>query len=237
MRIVICEDEDKYAKQLIGYINEWAEDKNISAEVFKHTTAEKFLYEWDDGEDYDLLFLDIKMGSMTGMELAKIIRRTNRDVPIVFVTNMREYALDGYTVDAMRFLVKPVEKEDCFACLDKIYQSGRNRKYFLFKDSEQDKTLRIPHGDIIYIDMFSHNATIVTVKDEYTLRKTTKQLLEELNDDLFVRCHRSYIINIRHVEAVSKAFALMSNESEIPLSKNIAKEVNEKFIKYNVNKV
>jgi DNA-binding LytR/AlgR family response regulator len=190
MKIVLCEDEDKYAEQLIGYINEWAEDKNISAEIFKYTTAEEFLYEWDDGEDYDLLFLDIKMGSMTGMELAKIIRRTNRDIPIIFVTNMREYAVEGYSVAATHFLVKPVKKDDCFACLDKIYRDYNTvKKHFVFKDI--DRTVKILHRDIIYIEMFSHEATLITTNGDYTLRKKTKDLLEAIDDDLFVLCHRS----------------------------------------------
>ena len=156
-------------------------------------------------------------------------------MPIIFTTNMKEYAISGYSVDAMQYLLKPVRKEDCFACLDKIYQSDRIRKHFIFSDIE--KTFRIAHEDIIYIEMFSHNATIVTAKDEYTFRKTITQLLKELNDDVFVKCHKSYIINIRHVESVSKTFAFMSNGGGVPLSKNIAKEINERFYKYNVSRV
>jgi DNA-binding LytR/AlgR family response regulator len=169
------------------------------------------------------------------MELADIIRRTNKDIAIVFTTNMKEYAIKGYTVNAMQYLLKPVRKEDCFNCLNKVYQSERIKKYFLFNDL--DKTIRIPHEDIIYIEKFAHNATIITVKDRYTLRKTISQLLEELNRDLFVHCHKSYIINIRHMESLSKKFAFMSNNAEIPLSKNTVKKISERFYKYNVNRV
>jgi DNA-binding LytR/AlgR family response regulator len=235
MRIAICEDEDKYAEQLIEYINEWAKDKNIFAEIFTHINAERFLYEWEESEDYDMIFLDIKMGRMTGMELAKIIRKTNNNVAIVFISNMKEYVIKGYSVAAMQFLLKPVKKEDCFACLSKVYKSSRVKKYYLLDDSE--KTFKIPHEDIIYVEMFSHNAAMATLKQEYSFRKTLTRILEELNDDLFIKCHKSYIINIRHVEAVSKTFAFMSNGAEVPLSKNIAREINERFIKYNVNKV
>ncbi|MCL2410816.1 MAG: LytTR family DNA-binding domain-containing protein [Treponema sp.] len=235
MRIAICEDEDKYAEQLIKYINEWAKAKSVPVEIFVHITAEKFLYDWEDSEDYDMIFLDIRMGSMTGMDLAKIIRRTNKEMAIVFATSMAEYAIKGYSVDAMQYLLKPVRKEDCFDCLDKVYNSGRIQKYFLFED--WDKTFRIPHEDIIYIEKFAHNANIVTSADEYTLRKTIAQLLETLGGGLFVQCHKSYIINIRHMESLSKTFAMMSNDSEVPISKNMIKEINERFYKYNVNKV
>lgn len=235
MKIVICEDEDKYAAQLTGYINEWAKNESVFVEIFTHITAEKFLYDWEDSEDYDVIFLDIKMGSMTGMELAQIIRKSNKDIPIIFTTNMKEYAIMGYSVDAMQYLLKPVKKEECFACLDRVYKSDRIKKYFMFKDL--DKTFRIPHEDIIYIEKFAHNAAIVTVKSKYIFRKTIAQLLEELNDNLFVQCHRSYIVNIRHIDSVSKNFLVMSNNNEIMLSKNLAKKINEKFYNYNVNKV
>lgn len=235
MRIAICEDEERYANQLIEYINEWAKERNIFVEIFTHITAEKFLYEWEDSEDYDIIFMDIKMGSISGMELAKIIRKTTKNMAIVFTTNMKEYAISGYTVDAMQYLLKPVRKGDCFACLNRVYQNERIRKYFLFNDLE--KTFRIPYEDIIYIEKFAHNATIVTAKDDHTFRKTMIHLLEELNDNLFVQCHKSYIINIRHIESLSKAFAVMSNDKEISLSKNMTKEINERFYKYNVNKV
>jgi len=235
MRIAICEDEDKYAEQLAGYINEWAKGKNTAAEIFRFAAAEKFLYEWEDSENYDLLFLDIKMGSMTGMELAKIIRKTNRDVAIIFATNMKEYAVHGYSVDAMQFLLKPVQKDECLACLDRVYQSDRPKKYFLFTDI--DKTIRIAHSDIIYIEKFAHNAEMKTVRGAYTFRKTMAQLLGELGDNLFAQCHKSYIINIRHMESLSKTYAVMSDGSEIPLSKTAVKEINERFYKYNVSKV
>ena len=235
MRIAICEDEDKYSEQLVEYIKEWSETKKIPIEIFTHVSAEKFLYDWEDREDYDVLFLDIRMGSMTGMELAQIIRKTNRDMAIIFATNLSEYAIKGYSVDAMRYLLKPVRREDCFDCLDRVYSTDRIKKYFLFNYLE--KTFRIAHDDIIYIEKFAHNATIVTNKGNYTFRKTISQILDALNDNLFVKCHKSYIINIRHMESVSKTFAIMSNESEIPLSKNMAKEISELFYNYNVNRV
>ena len=234
MRVAICEDEGKYAAQLVGYINEWAAYRGVFTEIFAFPAAEKFLYEWESSENYDVLFLDIKMGSMTGMELAKIIRKTNKDVAIVFATSMKEYAVTGYTVDAMQYLLKPVLKGDCFDCLDKVYGSDRIQKYFLFNDT--DKTTRVPHKDIIYIEKFAHNAEMTTVTGKYTFRKTIAQLLEELGDDLFAQCHKSYIINIRRMESLSKNYAVMSDGSEIPLGKNAAKEINEKFYKYNVSK-
>lgn len=234
MKIVICEDEEVFSNVLIEYINEWAKIKSVFVEVFTYMTAGKFLDEWEESEDYDMIFLDIKMGKINGMDLAKIIRKTNIDIPIVFTTNMKEYVFKGYAVSAMQYLLKPVKKEDCFTCLNKVHQESKAKKYYLLNDIE--KTVKIPTSDIIYISMASNNATMRTTTKEYTFRKTISQLLTELDDKLFVKCHKSFIINIRHVESISKSFVIMSNDEEIPLSKDIANEIYDIFIKYNMNK-
>ena len=235
MKIEVCEDENVFSEQLVEYINEWAKSKSVFVEIFTYISAEKFLYEWEDSEDYDIVFLDIKLGKMSGMDLAKIIRKTNNDLPIVFATNMKEYVIKGYSVSAMQYLLKPVKKDDCFNCLNRILQSNKTKKYYLLNDLE--KTVKIPTSDIIYIRMFSHTATMVTSAKEYEFRKTISQLLADLDDKLFVKCHKSYIINIRHVESVSKNYAVMSNGEEIPLSKDSAIEINDMFIKYNIHKI
>ena len=234
MKIVICEDEHIFSEHLVGYIDEWAKEKSVFVETFIYTAAERFLDEWNDSEDYDIIFLDIKMDKMNGMDLAKVIRKTNSYIPIVFATNMREYVFKGYSVAAMQYLLKPVKKEDCFTCLNRVHQGSRVKKYYIVNDIE--KTVKIPVSEIIYIKMFSHTATMVTTGKEYAFRKTISQLLAELNDELFIKCHKSFIINIRHVESISKTYVIMSNDEEIPLSKDIAGKINDLFIKYNVNK-
>jgi len=234
MKIVICEDDDVFSEQLVKYINEWAKAKEIFVETFTYITAERFLYEWEDSEDYDIIFLDIKMGKMSGMDLAKFVRKTNTDIPIVFTTSTKEYVLKGYSVAAMQYLLKPIKKEDCFDCLSKVFQSNRIKKYYLLNDIE--KTVKIPSTEIISISMFSHTATMVTTTKKYEFRKTISQILEELDDKLFVKCHKSFIINIRHIESFSKKYVTMSNGEEIPLSKDIADKINDMFVKYNVNK-
>ena len=234
MKIVICEDEYKFSEQLTDYINEWANEKSVFVEIFTFITAERFLYEWEDTEDYDIIFLDIKMGNLSGMDLAKLIRKNNTDIPIVFTTNMKEYVFKGYSVSAMQYLLKPVKKEDCFKCLNEVLKSNKTKKYYIINDLE--KTVKIPTTDIIYIEMYSHTATMVTITTKYEFRKTMTQIMEELDDKLFIKCHKSFIINIRHVESVYRNYIIMTNNEEIPLKRNSMDEINDLFIKYNTNK-
>ncbi|MCL2158329.1 MAG: LytTR family DNA-binding domain-containing protein [Oscillospiraceae bacterium] len=234
MKIAICEDAEFFSKQLAGYANEWAVERNVSVDVFAYETAEEFLEDWNENEDYDIVFLDIIMGTIDGMELANIIRRTNYDVALVFVTNRGEYVGGGYDVLAMHFLTKPAQKEKIFACLDRANQSDRANKYFLV--DQQEKVFRIPHADILYVEKFAHNAELVTAKGKHTVRRTMAQLKGELDDGLFVQCHKSYIVNIRRIDSYESSFVTMVNGAKIPLSKNMAKEINKKFIEYGTNK-
>jgi Response regulator of the LytR/AlgR family len=234
MKIAVCEDEKIFSDKLVGYINEWSVQKNIFVEIFEYNSAESFLYTWSENENIDVIFLDIKMKSMTGIELAKIIRKTNTKIQIIFTTNMREHILTGYTVSAMQYLLKPVNKKDCFICLDKVCDISQNEKYYIYKDNE--KTIRIPFSDIIYIEMSSHNATIFRNSESYSMRKTITQIMSEIDDMWFIKCHKSYIVNVRHIESISKNAVTMSEDTIIPVSRNMIDEINEKFINYNTNK-
>jgi len=236
MKIAICEDEGAATKRLSDIIRAWEKEKGVFAEIFPYINAEKFLDDWNENEDYDIIFLDIKMDKMDGMDLARRIRRTNLDVAIVFVTNIKEFvtAMESYEVTAMRFLDKPVKKEKVFLCLDKVNQNGKNKKYFLFDDPE--KKFRIAHEDIIYIKKSSNNANIVTAIGTYSLRRTVAQLLEELDDELFIQSHKSYIINIRRIKFLYNDQIIMSNGVRLPLSKSFVIEAQKRFVDYSIRK-
>lgn len=234
MKIAICEDEKVFSDTLTEYIHEWANQKNIFTEIFAYNSAESFLYVWSENEDFDLIFLDIKMSAMTGVELAKLIRKTNDKVQLIFTTNMKEYVFAGYGVSAMQYLLKPISKKECFLYLDKVSSLMKTSKYYIYQDVE--KIIRIPLTDIHYIKMVSHYATIYTSEESYVLRKTVAQVLDEINDVWFVKCHKSYIVNVRHIDSISKTAVIISGNTEIPVSKNMVDEINKKFIDYNTNR-
>jgi len=234
VRVAICEDEKVFSDQLVEYINEWGSINSIFVEIFVYNSAEEFLFIWSENENFEVLFLDIKMKTMTGIELAKMMRKTNKNIQIIFTTNMKEYVFAGYAVSAMQYLLKPIAKKDCFICLNKVNEINNNKKYYIFNDL--GKTVKMLITDIICFELSSHIATMYTLGEKYTSRKTIAQILEEVNDEAFIRCHKSYIINIAHVDSVSRKSVMMSNNMEIPVSKNVIDDLNDKFISYNLNK-
>ena len=120
MKIAICDDQEIQLELMEKYIKEWAIKNSVEIYIDKFNSAEEFLFEWEDYEKYDAIFLDIEMKKMSGIELSNIIRKKNKTVNLVFVTGEFKYALHGYKVGALQYLMKPIKKEDLFECLDII---------------------------------------------------------------------------------------------------------------------
>ena len=108
MKIAVCEDQTVQIDLLNYEIENWSDEKNISISIDNFTTAEAFLFQWSDYNKYDIIFLDIKLSKMSGIELSNIIREKDKNIDIVFVTGFLKYALHGYKVGAIQYLMKPV---------------------------------------------------------------------------------------------------------------------------------
>ena len=120
MKIAVCEDQVAQSDLLNIQIKNWAKEKYINMSIDNFATAESFLFQWSDYNKYDVIFLDIKMAKMSGIELSNIIREKNKDVEIVFVTGFFKYALHGYRVGALQYLIKPIKISDLYLCLNKV---------------------------------------------------------------------------------------------------------------------
>ena len=122
MKIAICENQVIQINLLNNKIKKWSEEKGVKVTIDNFKSAETFLFKWEDYEKYDIIFLDIKLSQMSGIELSNVIREKNKSVKIVFVTGMVKYALHGYKVGALHYLMKPINTDDLYFCLDKTQE-------------------------------------------------------------------------------------------------------------------
>ena len=121
MRIAIIEDEQLHSDLLISYIKKWADIRKISSKniiINNYENAEQFLFDYDDEKSFDVLFVDIQMSGMNGMDMAKKVREKDKNVSLVFTTGITDYIQEGYEVEAMHYLIKPLKEE-------KVYEIGR----------------------------------------------------------------------------------------------------------------
>jgi DNA-binding LytR/AlgR family response regulator len=184
---------------------------------------------WEDVV-FDVLILDIEMKKTSGMELARTIRRINEDVIIIFVTSHSSYSLEGYDVNPLHFLMKPLDEKIFHKVLDKaftIYQLTGGNGLVIHSDAGLKK---ISAGKIHYISMRSHTAEIYTADEMYITRMTVNDLLQALPAH-FINCHRSYIINMFKATCVFDDHIVMANDTEIPLSRGNIKRVRELFVR------
>lgn len=230
MKIVICEDELLCVRVLNDHIKQWTRENGVFVELFVCVSAEQLLFELEDGLDVDLLFLDIRMDKMNGIELAYKLRELEYRMQIVFTTDSPEYVFEGYNVSALNYLVKPIDYNKCRSILEQAHKLIASKNFYLCNTSES--LHRILYEDMLYIEMISHTAIIHTKGTLYRTRKTIAEITAELDDTLFVRCHKSFVVNIQHIASISKKCVVLSDKSSVDLGKTFAADINEKFIKY-----
>ena len=226
--IVICDDNPVDTKYISDLGMGWANGRSISLQTFQ--SAEAFLLQYDEGKDYDILLLDIEMGKMDGITLAEFIRKDNKPVQIIFITGYPDYMSEGYEVAALHYLLKPIQKEKLFQVLDRAVENLiHQRKSMVFDTS--DGHIRLYLDEVIYAEAFLHSTELKTASESYGLKEPITKLEGKLGKG-FVRCHRSYIVNLRWISRLSRTEITLDNGMCLPLSRRHADEVRRCFIDY-----
>ncbi len=229
-KIAICDDEETQRSYLASLVKKWAKQEKHTVKAAAYDSAEAFLFAYVDDKDVDILLLDIEMGDMDGVELAKRLRAGNDTIQILFITAYPDFIAEGYEVSALHYLMKPVEKEKLYAVLDRAVCALKKAERFevFYTDGE---ALRIPVDEIMIVEAFAHSVVMTTVKEEYRLHETISKI-EELLGDGFLRCHRSYLVNIKYIKRIAKTEIIMDNNAEVPISRRRYDMVNQAFIRY-----
>jgi len=219
IRIGICDDSSAFLHQTKFMIDHWDnKPQNITTELFEDGDA---LILAHSRMPFDIILLDVVMPMLNGIETAKELRQEDKTVKIVFLTSSSEFAVDSYTVKASNYLLKPIEPDNFFACLDELISEIRSvSKRFTVKGL--DATHRIPLSSIEYVESQSkhilihttENKTIESIEPLYAYENTL------VVEDGFFKCHRSYIVNIHHIDNFSHSEVVMRSGSRIPISRS-----------------
>ena len=230
MRLAYCDDEEIQLEYMQRLAEHWAKQAGVPLTYCAYKSAEELLFENTEGYPFDLLILDIDMQGMSGMELARKIRAKDAGIPILFLTNKREYVFEGYEVQALRYLLKPMSEEKLFPLLNEVCAAAREEMQSLIV-SVDGEHCKIAVSDILYLEADGHYVKIHAVKQDYVVKKTLSELTDELTDE-FALTHRSYLVHLMHVERVQRTECILSDGSSVPVSRNSYKAVNEAFIRY-----
>lgn len=226
-RAAICDDNEKDAEYVKSILNRWAASRKVSVQAEAFPSAESFLFRYAEDKAFDILLLDIEMGIMDGVTLAKSIRKENEEVQIVFITGYSDYIAEGYEVEALHYLMKPVNEEKLFSVLDRAVEKIKQNERCLNLELSGEM-VRIPFYEIRYLDVNQNYVTIHGKKD-YTVKRTLGDFEKEL-DDRFFRAGRSLIVNLKCIQRVTKTEVRLSDGTALPLPRGAYGPLNRAII-------
>ena len=229
-RIALCDDVPQDRAYIRSILTSWSENNKQLVHIEEFPSAESFLFRYAEDKAWDILLLDIEMGNMDGVSLAKKIRQNNESVQIVFITGFADYISEGYEVSALHYLMKPVKKEKLFAVLDRAVAALQKSERAILLPLGGE-VLRLPVEQVLYVEAFSHTVAVVTSEDTIQVKMPISEL-EKLLGDVFIRCHRSYLVGIKNIARLSKTEVILDNGKALPLSRTAAPLVHKAFISY-----
>lgn len=223
MNIAICEDNAADTKIICGYLQEHFNKNGFIGDIHTFTSGEAMLAAFSSGVLFDAVFLDIYMGGMSGIETAKKMRETDPGFALIYITASDDYARQAYSLRACAYVSKPIHEEEmdiAFAqCREIFLKSAR----FIEVLSER-QTIRIPLVNILYVEVFNRDAvfhlTAGIVKTSLPLDEAERKL-----GSPFLRCHRSYLINMNFVDRLCEQDILMKNGDSIPMRRRGRSEI------------
>lgn len=230
IRIAICEDEKEVQFLIEGYLDNILKNRNKKYEIQKYSSGEELLER--NSKYIDILLLDIQMGQINGMDTARKIREVDNKMEIIFITSLIDYVQEGYEVRAYRYLLKPIELEELkkhvLTCIKEIEINKNN--YIVIKN--RSNTYKINSNEIVYIEVQKKEMLIHTINKSFNVCYSLEKIEKDLNQDKFIRCHKSFLVNLNYVENIKPNIAALENGEEVPVSRYRYKDVKEKFLKF-----
>ena len=228
-KIAIVENDAHDAEQIELYIKRYEKEAGISARVSRFEDGELFLLNYKT--HFDIVFMDIKLVGLDGLEVARKLRAIDQEIVIVFVTNMAQYAIKGYEVDACDFAVKPVTYADFYIKMRKAVRRVRRGQDDIITFKMMGSVAKISASNIYYVEVIKHDLIYHTVSGEIKSHGTMRDVEEKLKKYSFYRVHHSYLVNLAHVYAAQGDFIVV-NGTEIKISRSKKLDFMEKFAKF-----
>jgi DNA-binding LytR/AlgR family response regulator len=210
IRVAIVEDEQEVQTQLEGYLQKYGREYGEKFDILFFSDGEEIIEKYQ--AEYDIIFLDIQMKRMNGMETAKRIRRMDQEVTLVFITNMANYAIHGYSVEATSFILKPVQYFTFHEELNKIKERLKKHKKLYITFQIDGGFIRLEVMELYYIESFGHRLILHSRNGDYTMIGTMKSMEKQLENYDFFRCNNSYIVNLAHVEGVQQNIVTVAGQ-------------------------
>ena len=230
MKIAIVEDEKIHQDYLAAMLRGVSKDYGIVLSLRVFDSGEAFLFAFEE-EKVDAVLLDIQLKTMNGYALAEIIRQKDKNIPLAFITGIKDYVFEGYNVDACGYILKPIKKESVYQLMNKIIKKLSSVERSLMVKTK-DGIINLYENDIYYIESANHSTILHINKGSYVSNTKLREWVEELSEEKFFKVHRCYIINLGMIEKIEKTEVLMNNAAEIPIARGMWEELMRAYLAY-----
>jgi len=230
--VAICDDETSMSEHIRSVTSEFFRRKNMETIILRFSSGEELLKY--DGQ-IDILFLDIQMKNIDGMETARKLRENKFRGFLIFITVLREMVFQSFEVQAYDYLVKPVEREQFEKTMERLCESMQNAKEAGLLIQRGHESYIISLDDIIFCEIIDRKIYLNLASDEVIDYYERIENLETKLGSHFFRCHRSYLINLKHLKGYKNGTACMDNGKEVPVSRLRSKEFSSVVLQYMKN--
>lgn len=221
--VCIVEDNAADAAYFSAMVRDWAAAAGITVRISTFPSAEAFLFWYEEAPALDILLLDVEMGPMNGMQLAKQLRDCQETAQLVFVTGYPDFIGEGYEVGALHYLLKPVSPQKLAQVLGRAVDSlARQEKRLCVSFDRQ--TRFVPINDILYLEAQKQYVLVHAVGETLRTKASLSEMLPQL-DEYFLQCQRSFIVNLWQVQQVNSDCLLLKNGERVPISRGMARTV------------
>lgn len=222
IRVAIVEDEQAYIETLKGYLKRYEKEQQVSFQISVFYDGLDIVTDYR--AEYDVILLDIQMKHLDGMKTAEKIRELDEDVAFIFITSTVQFAVQGYLVEALGYVVKPVPYLAFSQVMKKAVRNAVRRQTKTYLSIEVDGGhLRLDISQIYYLESQRHNIMIHTEKGHFLTAGPMKKMENQLSGKGFAKCHNAYLLNLRHVTGVLRSSVLLSDGIDLPVSRTYKK--------------
>ncbi len=216
----ICEDESWFADDLKEKTEQYLKERGLAGLVHMFENGEELLR---TAGELDIVLMDIRLPGRDGMRIVKSMRDLGSGSQVIFVTSYGEYVFQAFDMDAVHYILKPVDREKLYGALDKALKRVVHEQGRTLLAAKGDVTVRIRLREVVYGEVFGHQVLIHTITYTFSFAGTLDSL-EEKADDRFFRCHRSYLVNMDHVTDKGEGCAVMRGGGRVMISRRKQKE-------------
>lgn len=235
INIALIDDNYSDLDTLKEYINKFLKENQNELEVETNilTFNDPLLFLNDNKYNFDLIFLDIEMPNINGISLAKKIREKDQNVGLVFITNMAQYAINGYEVSAIDYILKPLNYYDFALKFNKIIKYiNRNIASYIFLKNGENNIVKVNVNEIIFVEIFSHYLIYHLENKDIKVRGTISDAETKLANSYFSRISKSFLVNLKHVINVKLDKVMLTGNVELIISRLRKKEFLDAFYNY-----